>query len=158
MGESRIIMTIEYSDKINKQIFDHLGELKLKNIMQLETASFQEDTELATDKKLSIKKSISVRVREPNCKSRDLTIRWATKYGNETEYDKIKKGLGQIYYYGWKSDDNNICEYVIVDIDKLRKNDRFKHPGSKIENNDGTKFVALKIEDIRECIITHEIL
>ena len=98
-----------------------------------------EDQNYSFDLVYNGKIEISVRIRKHEyLKYKDFTIRSQSKCGYETEIDKLKKGFGNIYFYGWLDPHEvNICEYLIVDINKIR--DKLDDGGFRT-NKDGTAF------------------
>lgn len=108
-------------------------------------ASRDDDLHHATDYIIAFKGGkIAIRVRRPNCEHRDLTIR-AYNNGSKTEIHKILEGFADYYFYGWTNGNNEIKEYLLIDLNKLRQSpllrDWQKHV---IMNKDKkTGFVAL---------------
>lgn len=119
-----------------------------------------EDTQYATD--FIIKTSnrdIAVRVRESDCKYRDFTIRAKTKYDMKTEIDKLNEGYGDIYLYCWKGLNGGIKDYIILDINLLRTTSLLKGERKIIMNSDGTGFINIKIDKLKEfgCLLINNI-
>lgn len=147
--------TFEKEFAWQKQYEDKVIELIRKNaghFIDIKTASIDRDMKEATDFVINISGGdIAVRLRRNNYKQRDLTIRHKTtwKKGFEPETWKIYNGFGKWYFYGWIDDDNNITEYIIVDLDIVRENMLITpYQGSYIKNKDGTGFIAIKIEEL----------
>jgi len=107
--------------------------------LRLTESSEYEDTKLSFDALLTSVNNISIRVRKmDDFHYKELTIRSKTKGGQPTELDKFKKGLGEIYFFGWE-DDLGIKECMIVDINKLRPYLDYAKD-KDIPNGDGTFF------------------
>lgn len=129
--------------------------------LTIKEATFYEDTKESTDLKiLSVStgdktKSIAVRVRKPDVSFRDLTIRARTKSGAETEIDKIRKGMCELYIYCWEGLNRRIRDYILVDIDQMRKSDVIFKPRTFTPNGDGTGFYAYSIKELKlsDCLI-----
>lgn len=100
--------------------------------------------------------NIAVRIREPECEYRDLTIRAERNSGVETELSKIKKGFGRWYFYAWVNKWNEIDEWMIVDLDKLREKGLLEKERPLISNNDGTYFIQISRGELREnyCLVS----
>lgn len=128
-----------------------------------------EDTQYATDFVIkltnrSIEKNkssldVAVRVREPGCTKRDLTIRAKTRCNVKTEIDKIKEGYGHIYLYCWRGKNGKIGDYMIINIDRLRSSNLLEKKRGIIPNKDGTGFIAISINELNEsnCILKNKI-
>ena len=147
-------MNYHYTEAVRRQLI-----AILKNhaavFIEFEDASFEEDTQHATDMKIVTKgKAIAVRIRNSDCRFRDLTIRSSNR-GYCTEIDKIRKGDGDIYLYGWKDGADNIIEYLLVNIDKFRDSGLLDEKRSEIPNYDGTAFTTYSIGELEKtgCII-----
>ena len=89
--------------------------------LEFSEASREDDLHHATDYVIAFKGGkIAIRVRRPQYEYRDLTIR-AYNNGSKTEIHKILEGFANYYFYGWTDASNNIKEYILVDLDKLRE-------------------------------------
>lgn len=106
---------------------------------QIDLSSDFEDTALSYDMKFMGEVKLSVRIRKNEyLKYRDVTIRCKSKKGYECEIDKLKKGLGQIYFYAWLNEDSSdFADWVVFDINKIRHK---LNEGIYRENFDGTAF------------------
>lgn len=118
-------------------------------------SNFDKDTKEATDVVVDSKGSdIALRVREPNIKFRDITIRNKSFGGGETEIDKMRKGYGDWYLYGWGNGNGKVVEYVLLDIEKIREYQLFDMTlsgmkRSVIPNKDGrTNFISIDIAEL----------
>jgi hypothetical protein len=92
---------------------------------------------------------ISVRIRQHKyIKYRDMTIRYKSKNGGITEFEKIKNGYAKIYLYAYESEDrDSFVKVRIVDVDAIRKliaQERY----SIYKNDDGTELAAFRFSDI----------
>lgn len=129
----------------------HFQELVKKHasiFIETDIADEYKDTNESTDMIMFISKpDIALRVRSPKYSYRDITIRSRSKYGGKTEIDKLREGYGDWYFYGWGDGRGKILEYVIADIDKIRRSGLLEN---KIEtlNNDGTAFITIDIADL----------
>ena len=134
---------LEYMDDV-KQILKNQS-MKIVNV---EIASPEEDMKECTDMKIRITAGdVSVRLRRENCKYRDLTIR-AYNRGYPTEIDKLRKGYGDWYLYGWLSN-KSITEWMLVDINILRDNECFNKTRHIKMNEDNTGFISISISEIK---------
>ena len=125
-----------------------------------------EDTQYATDFIITTSnRNVAVRVRESDCRFRDLTIRAKTKWNMKTEIDKIKEGHGDIYLYCWKDRNYEIKDYVIIDIHKLRSSNLLGKERKIILNKDsqgfrnGTGFIHITLDELNkfDCILKNKI-
>ncbi len=147
-------MNYHYTEAIRRQLITILKN-HAAVFIEFEDASFEEDTQHATDMKIITKsKAIAVRIRNSNCGFRDLTIR-SYNCGSNTEIDKIRNGDGDIYLYGWKNKENNITEYILIDIHKLRESGLIYENRSAQSNYDGTEFTIYSIDELEKtgCMI-----
>ncbi len=104
--------------------------------------------------------SVALRAREPSCQFRDFTIRTRSRYGYETEIDKLRKGFCDWYLYGWGDGIDTILEYILVDLDKVRNLELLEMQIWKIgRNTDGTEFIIIPVGILLdcECIVAYEL-
>jgi succinate dehydrogenase flavin-adding protein (antitoxin of CptAB toxin-antitoxin module) len=92
---------------------------------------------------------VSVRIRQHKyMKYKDMTIRYKSKGGGFTEFDKIKQGYAKVYFYAYESEDrNSLVKVRIVDVDAIRKliaQERY----SIYKNDDGTELATFRFSDI----------
>ena len=146
----------EWSDTYDPQIKEIL-RFNAHHILDIDIASFEKDTTNSTDYIIRFKGGdIAVRIRRPDCKYRDLTIRALRNSGAETELSKIKKGFAKLYLYGWINKQNKISNWILVDLDKVREQKLWEDPKSPgqdrplIPNNDGTYFIAIPAQEIED--------
>lgn len=104
---------------------------------------------------------IAVRIRRPNCRYRDLTIRAETKYGGKTEIDKIREGKGDMYFYAWTENQltgERLSSYMIVDLSLFRSSGLAFTQKSKTSNGDGTGFFSYTKDelDAAGCLLIYE--
>ena len=82
-----------------------------------------------------------VRVRRPDCKYRDFTIRTNTPNALVDEYDKIMGGYGDAYLYGWTTPDSErrgrLQEWIIVDLHKFRADRIWVEQNRRLGHNHG---------------------
>lgn len=131
----------QFEVKHKDQIFKILNESNFLNyaVWKGDLSTDFEDQNYSYDLIYNGRIEISVRIRKNKyLKYKDFTVRSKSKYGYETEIDKLKKGFGNIYFYGWlDAFETNICEYLIIDINKIR--DKLDNGIFRI-NYDGTGF------------------
>lgn len=133
----------DFNPQINK-IFRENNILMPFIKWELKQSSDFEDTNLSYDMVYSGKIEISVRIRNNNyLRFKDFTIRSKSKNNGYTEIDKLKNGLGNIYFYGWLNYESNLIqEWLIVDINKIRD---YLDDGKLFKNTDNTEFMAYSI-------------
>lgn len=110
-----------------------------------EDATNEEDMTECSDfwiKKDGKRAQVSIRLRDAGLGFRDFTIR-------KTEFIKIKQGKGRLYFYGWLDNQNNIIEYVIIDLCKFRNYINNNANSGLIKNKDGiTSFYHYDLLDL----------
>lgn len=94
---------------------------------------------------------IAVRLRD-NCKHRDLTLRSKLDSGTKTELEKVKAGCTNFYFYGWLANDD-LIDWMFVDMHKVRKSGILDKNWPDIDNHDGSFFVAIPKNQLKESII-----
>jgi len=102
----------------------------------LNESTEMEDTKLSFDAITSIGTKVSIRIRKLKYFDRfkDVTIRRVSMNGGKTELDKLKDGLGEMYFFAW-ADDEGIKHFIYYSIDKLRP---YLDYGTDENNPDGT--------------------
>jgi len=110
----------------------------------------EEDTKLSFDLQFNMNLQISVRIRKNQYRSRqDLTIRYKSKGGNETEIDKINNYKAQIYFYAYLDElENTFDEVHIVDVQSIRTLYEKGIFAGPYKNHDGTELIGFKFKDI----------
>jgi hypothetical protein len=114
--------------------------------MDAETASFEKDTQEATDLVLKLTGGdVAVRVRRFKCAgskklSFDWSIRFQTRYGHKTEIDKLREGFGRWYFIGRSNEEETgLFDYGLIDLNKCREVNIFNDELWQIyPNGDGT--------------------
>lgn len=139
---------------------DSFKEILRRNSMHflsMEVSSDEKDTQEATDMIVKIEGGdVALRVREPSCKYRDLTIRTRSRSGGKTEAHKIYDGFGDWYLYGWGDGHKTVLEYILVDLNRVRKFKLLNANRPQISNGDGTKFFSIPIGELEMagCIVS----
>ena len=142
----------ELESKYHRIICDHLEkalDFIPKNFISKLSTSF-EDSNLSFDLVVESKFVVSVRIRKNKyINYNDMTIRYKSKNNQPTEFDKIKKGHAQIYFYAYESKDQKSFDKVrIVHVDAIRKlitQERY----TVRQNPDGTELAAFSFVDIK---------
>jgi hypothetical protein len=111
----------------------------------------EEDTKLSFDLQFNMNLQISVRIRKKKYTNfKDLTIRYKSKGGNETEIDKINNYKAQIYFYAYLDEfELSFDEIYIVDVQAIRSlyaKQKFNGP---YRNKDNSQLIAFNFEDIK---------
>ena len=154
----------EFQKKFYQKIIEILKENAF-HFIDISTASEYEDKNQATDFIITLEGGeIALRIRRSNYEHRDLTLRYSTRYGNKTEFEKIKDGFAKYYLYCWTKEDDKkneyIDEYMLVDLDELRKSGYLNKKFDPIPNKDGgTSFVFIPIHELKElnCLVSYKI-
>jgi hypothetical protein len=131
-------------------------------VFSFSIASFYRDAKQATDMVITAsgELAIAVRLRRPNYRYRDLTLRATRSTGIATELEKIRQGYGDYYLYGWTGDSYSIQEWMFVDLSTLRTSGLLDVPWRVISNADRrTGFIAIPAKRLLEagCIVNHQI-
>ena len=138
--------------KFRKHIF---SILRKNNVLipymkwDIEQSSEYEDCNLSYDMRFNGTVELSVRIRKNEyLKYRDFTIRSKSANGYETEIDKLMKGRGNIYFYGWMNKaETGFDDWIVVDINAIR--DKLLD-GTFRTNTDNTGFLFYQIEWLRK--------
>lgn len=104
---------------------------------------------------------IALRIRHYTCKYRDFTIRWKNPNSiYQCEYEKIMEGKGDLYFYAWTNENDNINEYMIINLDLLRKSGIMNNEKPIKKNEDNTCFKVISIQELlkEKCIKIYESL
>lgn len=124
----------------------------------IEQAPLFDDQNLETDAIMFGKLRIALRVRSGKSSDYgDIAIRSYLPSGSATELHKLRNGFGDYYLYCWTLDNENITEWILIDLDRFREVmdscliifDHF--------NNDGTAFNTYSISRLIEnecCVAT----
>lgn len=127
----------------------HIEEIKqilIQNSMYLisiRTSTPDEDMKRATDLVITVEGGdVAVRIRRIGYhnKYRDLTLR-SYNNGHKTELHKIKEGWGRWYLYLWVGDNGKICDWILVDLNKLREANIWDTLPEKPNTDGTTRFV-----------------
>jgi hypothetical protein len=95
--------------------------------------------------------TIPVRIRKPDCKYKDFTIRAKSRFNQKTEIHKLEEGAGDVYFYGWTkyvNDIEKINSWWLIDLEKVRQSGILTIPRKIIYNNDGTGFVNITKDEL----------
>ena len=119
-------------------------------IITFTIAPEQDDISQATDYLITVEKgTIACRIRKPDCKYRDFTIRSWRKSGSKTELEKIKEGFGRWYIYAWANNKYGFSEWVLLDLNNLRASPLLKTERKATPNTDGTTaFIAFSLPEL----------
>lgn len=130
------------------------------HFLRFDVSTEEEDTQQATDMVIKVEGGdVALRVREPSCVYRDLTIRTKSRYGGKTEIHKLREGFGTWYLYGWGDGVGAVKEYILVDLNMVRDFELLDKPRSERSNYDGTKFMSIPISELQMhgCIIAKQL-
>ncbi len=145
-----------WADKNESQVLCILNTL-LPHLAILSIATDETDKKYATDIEVKlVGGTIAVRLRKPDCKYRELTLRTSAL---KSELDKIKEGYAFRYFYGWVDENGVIAEWILVDLDKLRSSGLLAMFRRPILNGDGTHFIPFTIRELDDvgCIIARQL-
>lgn len=134
--------------------------LNISGMVDIKTASVDKDLSQSTDIVFTFKDGdIAVRIRRDDCTYRDLTIRYSRSSGVETEASKIKRGFARWYLYGWTNNTKLISEWMIVDLDKVRKHNLLDNRSPKPNTDGKTQFIYVGYKELLryDCLIAYKI-
>lgn len=138
----------KYKNEIERHIIAALPNL-YGSFIKFRQADSYEDGNLSFDLVFNSNFTISIRIRGNEfINYKDLTIRYRSKQGNRTEFDKIKDGLAQIYFYAYECPNKeSLIKVRMANVDSIRE---LIKEGSYITktNFDGTMLAAFKFKDI----------
>jgi len=81
---------------------------------------------------------------------RDLTIRWSTPSGAQTERHKLPRSKAALYAYAWERD-GSIIAYVFVDIRRFVASPVFQQPETiQTARSDGNTFACWSIPTLQD--------
>lgn len=115
-----------------------------------ELSTDEEDNKYSFDIIFDIKFTVSVRIRKfKYIKYNDLTIRSKSKKNGYCELDKIKDGMGQVYFYAYMNEqETELIKIRICNVETIRKL-LVKHIYTGPQSNlDGTQFLSFRFSDI----------
>ena len=150
----------EWEETHHAQVKSILAPL-MHLLAKLDVASIEKDRSYATDFELKLLGgTIAVRLRRWDCTFRDFTIRSYRTNGTETELSKLKKGYAYRYFYGWTNKQGEIAEWILVDLDKVRRAGLLEKQRRPRPNKDGeTFFIAIALKELfdEECILASQL-
>lgn len=153
-----------YQDNWNFQL-DYYKEVErlLKqnayHFINVSVADADRDKKQATDFVINIEGGdIAVRIRRSFQHYRDLTIRSRSR-GYKTEIHKILEGWARYYLYCWTDSTNNISEWMLIDLNKVRENNLLNNRQEKINKDGVTGFVFIPYRELEEndCILSSDV-
>lgn len=158
------------SDYINDRELEHLHipdciDLLyqcLRYLVKIKPSSVKEDTKYAVDLVIDIPGvgDVAVRVRRPKYRDRyrDLTIRAYRTSGTKTELEKIRDGFAKFYLYCWLNYKGKIEDWILIDLDALRKSGLLDNPRITANNDGKTGFADFHDFELRRanCLIAEQ--
>ena len=129
--------------------------LKQPGLSKVRISDDQQDQEEALDLIVDAQRW-AWRLRRPDCRWRDLTIRYRRPTGHVTEWAKIMDGYGDYYLYSWTTDDSwllrRFSEWAVIDLSALRQNASALFDAAEQQRNkDGSStFLAWPIGVLRD--------
>ena len=120
--------------------------------LRISIASAEQDMKQSTDMVLEVggAGTVAVRIRRPNCRFRDLTLRSFVPSGAKTELEKIRDdGFGDWYLYAWADIHDVLREWMLIDLNILRDSGLLYAARPETRNFDGTRFTSYSIPELR---------
>lgn len=99
--------------------------------------------------------TVAVRLRrwEYQIYAREFTIRRQSLAGGETEHSKIRKGFGDVFFYGFAHDESRMVPvWHLIDLDVFRETESAIR-GMMKDNYDGTGFIAYQYRQFPDNLI-----
>jgi len=154
---------LSFAPDIEKILADNAGKIHEAGfkVFTLKKAEPEDDKQNGFDFIFTMGNfTIPVRIRKPDCRYKDFTIRARSRWNQRTEIHKLEDGAGDVYFYAWTKyveGFEKICSYWLIDLKKVRESNLLKVERRIIYNGDSTGFVNItKRElDIFNCIIAH---
>jgi len=129
----------EHMEKV-QEILENFFIKKNEILVKMEQATFKQDTEQCTDLVLyfASNKIMQIALRIRKTELRDFTLRTSMATGKATEIDKIRKNdcPCRLYLYCWTDAQDEIEDYIIVDLKKCRDNGFFYAQTMQIKNKE----------------------
>lgn len=119
---------------------------------KLEEATEQEDMNDSFDIKIGDDTRISIRIRNYGYNQRDFTIR-------KEEYYKLGYKPTKYYFYAWKDVNDDISEFMILDIERMQNDNLFKKQDRNwIPNGyQDTIFYVIDYDEFKPYIVLSEL-
>ena len=152
-GMSKYTINRAWADQYTEQVIALLVS-NAAHIVNVEVAPQYQDAHYATDMIIQVVGGcVAVRIRR-DTEHRDLTIRSTLPSGAKTELQKIQEGFADWYLYAWTRN-GQICEWILVDLNRLRTSGTIYVQRPEIPNGDGTFFVAIPVAELlaNNCIV-----
>ena len=147
--ENDVVQDWKWADGYVQQVKKILKENTM-HMIAIDDSSPEQDMKESTD--LVVKTmagKVAVRIRRANCQYRDLTIRSWRASGAKTELPKIKEGFGDFYLYAWEDKNSELSNWILVNLDTLRKSGLLENRRT-ILNPDGiTGFINITVAELR---------
>jgi hypothetical protein len=128
---------------------------------EIKIAPELEDCTEATDYIVTTGKvTIACRIRMPDCRYRDFTIRSWRQSGVQTELEKLRKGFADYYLYAWSR--NNLTfdgGFILVDMNKVRSRRILDGTYPFKKNPDGISgFISIPLKFLLDnnCVLLYE--
>jgi hypothetical protein len=146
---------------------ENLVRLHIGAVLDVQIATPEDDCRRATDFTIvTARGDVAMRVRRwrPHPSPyRDFTVRTSCACG-PSELDKLRAPDGPgWYFYGWTERDGSIAEWVLIDLNEMRRQALFDPAAvdglwQRGRNPDRSTFVALKIAELRDrgCLVVDE--
>lgn len=137
----------------HQDFLDYISEYYFQDTWK--RASDYQDMHQCTDIKIG-EYNVAVRIRK-HTKFRDFTIR-AVNNGYTTQIDKILNGYIDYYIYAWQNEQQDICQYIIIDMKSAISDRYFRHmvnTRQSISNGDGSAHIAIHLVQIDDHIVDH---
>lgn len=148
----------EWANRYNEGIKEILKE-NLMHVISINIAPDAKDMKCATDLIISVNGGdVATRIRRAKYSFRDFTVRSISKHNLKTELNKLREGFANWYLYLWTTD-TSIDEWVLIDLNLVRKSGLLNDGRKSTINKDKTGFIAIKLWELinHKCIIKSKV-
>lgn len=163
--EKELSRELSFAPFIESVLANNAGKIYAAGIkvFTLQKATAKDDMENGFDFVFTMGNfTVPVRIRKPDCRYRDFTIRTQSRGRGRTEIHKLIDGAGDVYFYAWTAyagDKEKIIDWILIDLHTFRASylmaGQFLRTKREVPNGDGTKFISFRMQELSEagCII-----
>jgi len=129
------------------------------HLLSVHVASQKQDLKHATDLVISVVGGdVAVRIRRPQYRKcwRELTVRAWRKGDIPTELHKIRDGWADWYLYAWSDGNGGLLDWMLVDLDAMRKSGLLDNPKIQMNKDGRTGFCHFSVGTLKlnSCLVS----
>lgn len=159
---------LSYAPIIENLLANYAGIIHRRGfkVFELKKASPEEDSYAGFDFVFQMGSfTVPVRIRRPDCRYRDFTVRSRSRNGGKTEIHKLREGMGDLYFYAWSEDFMGVekmAEFALIDLNSVRAAGLLTAENvahlREISNGDGTSFISFSLKELAaaQALIAHK--